>query len=120
MVRRGLALALLGVLDAAVGALLVSRYWDIDVSLLSFAALMVVYISLRSVELPEWLIPRTTEIRSRVYLYSKLASAGRPRESESAAFGRRLTAFVASRFRDSPKDEMEKLVSRLRAQTQAP
>jgi hypothetical protein len=115
MVDRGHAYTIIGIVSAAAVALLTAQYWAIDVSVLSFSALMITYYCLRKAELPPWLRLKKPEVRSRVFRYAEIAKTGRRDASRNWVLNDTLAVFSATELRNLPREELAKLEARLQA-----
>ena len=96
-------------------ALLTAPYWSIDLSVLTFSALMVTEYCLRKVELPPWLRLKKPEVRSRVFRYAEIAKSGRRSASGRWVLNDKLAVFSATELRNLPREELEKLEAELQA-----
>jgi hypothetical protein len=115
MVDRSRAYAVIGIASAAVVVALTAQYWVVDVSVLSFSALMIGYYCLRKVELPPWLRLKKPEVRSRVFRYAEIAKTSKRDASKNWVLYDNLSLFSATELRNLPREELVKLEAKLRA-----
>jgi hypothetical protein len=115
MVDRSRAYTVIGIISAAVAALLTAPYTAVDASVLLFAALMVIQYCLRKVELPLWLRLSKPEVRSRVFRYAEIAKRGKGDAPRNWIVNDRLAVFSATELLNLPREELLKLEAELQA-----
>jgi hypothetical protein len=115
MVSRSQMYTIIGIFSAAVVALLTAPYRQLDVSVVTFSALMVAQYCLQKVDLPAWLRVRKTEVRSRVFRYAELAKARKRGTPGNWVLNERSVLYSATELRNLPRDELAKLEAKLRS-----
>lgn len=108
-------LALAGIATAGAGAVLIAPYWAVDVSVLTFAVLVISYYCLRKAELPSWLWVKPPVVRSRVFSYAQVAKAKEAAAARGEAPALKGGVFSATELRNLPKDELSELEAKFHA-----
>jgi len=115
MVSRSQAYTIVGVFSAALVALLTAPYRQLDVSVVTFSALMVAQYCVQKVDLPSWLRVKKPEVRSRVFRYAELAKARKRGASGNWVLNERSVVYTATELRNLPRTELAKLEAKLRS-----
>jgi hypothetical protein len=112
--NRGRVVAIAGMAAVGAGAVLIAPFWAIDVSVLTFASLVISYYCMRKLELPNWLWVKPPVVRSRLFSYTQVAKANETAASRGEGPPLKGGVFSATELRNLPREELSKLEAKLR------
>lgn len=106
--------SLTAIAAAGACAVAIAPYWAIDISVLTFFAMVIGYYCLRKIELPSWLWIKPPVVRSRVFSYSQVAKANEDAARRGEGQVIKGGVFSATELRNLPRDELSELEAKLR------